>query len=236
MKLGLGIGVTAGPYHFTPTSIAGASLRLIASAGITLNAGNVSAWADQSGNGNNLTQSDSLEQALFVSSNSAVGGQPTVRFPTSGSKFLNHPLGSMSPGFTIWAVVCSIGASTTYESLYGNASGLLSLSNGSGVGHWGSYLGGLVDSGHAIQDGNGHAIGWVCAAVNGTQTFCTDGIITTGTGTSAYAGASGKLGDGGAGAQGAGCDLAELVVWPFTLTTSELLALNAYAQQAYVIG
>jgi len=70
--------IQSGPPPFLPTRLPGLVLWLRADLGITLNGGNVSAWADQSGNGNHATQGTAANQPLYVSS--GINGRPTVRF------------------------------------------------------------------------------------------------------------------------------------------------------------
>ena len=67
-------------YRWTPsTPVNGLKLWLKADAGVTKDANNqISAWADQSGNGNNALQSTLGNQPLWVGS--AVNGKPVVRF------------------------------------------------------------------------------------------------------------------------------------------------------------
>jgi len=55
--------------------------RYISTAGVTLNGSNVSAWADQSGNGNDLDQVVAINQPLFVSNSH--NGFPVIRFNTT---------------------------------------------------------------------------------------------------------------------------------------------------------
>lgn len=53
---------------FSPQDLAGLILDLDADKGITLNGGDVSAWADQSGEGNDISQGTEADQPLFVAS------------------------------------------------------------------------------------------------------------------------------------------------------------------------
>jgi hypothetical protein len=83
--LGAGIsGDTAGYVPVPPTvtniplTVAGCKLWLRGDLGITLNGGNVSAWADQSGQGNNAVQASAPNQPAFAAS--AIGGMPGVTF------------------------------------------------------------------------------------------------------------------------------------------------------------
>ena len=68
---------------FAPTDIAGIDLWLRADLGITLNGGDVSAWADQSGTGDankNAAQAVGASQPLYVASDAGYNGQPTIQF------------------------------------------------------------------------------------------------------------------------------------------------------------
>lgn len=81
-----------------PRSIPGLALYLRADRGITLDAsGNVETWADQSGNGNNVTQATAAQRPSYVSG--AFGGKAGVAFDgtddllTSASVFLTGSSG-----------------------------------------------------------------------------------------------------------------------------------------------
>ena len=73
----LGAGMAFNPVTpFSPSSIAGLKLWLRADVGVTQSGGVVSAWADQSGQGNNFAQSTGVLQPPFNSS--SIGGRPSV--------------------------------------------------------------------------------------------------------------------------------------------------------------
>ena len=81
-RLSLGLGVqtirkVGGGAPFSPTDLSGLSLWLKADAGVTLSGSNVTAWADQSGNGNNAS-ANSGQEPTFVSSFS--NGKPAIEF------------------------------------------------------------------------------------------------------------------------------------------------------------
>jgi hypothetical protein len=61
---------------FSPANLSGLSVWLKADAGVTTSGSNVTAWADQSGNGNNAVGSDTLPT---LQSN-AINGYPAIRF------------------------------------------------------------------------------------------------------------------------------------------------------------
>jgi hypothetical protein len=63
---------------FSPADVPGLSLWLKADAGVTLSGSNVTAWADQSENGNNASVENSGEKPTFVSS--FLNGKPAIQF------------------------------------------------------------------------------------------------------------------------------------------------------------
>jgi hypothetical protein len=69
-----------------PSGISGLSLWLRADSGVTLSGSNVTAWADQSGNGNNADVENSGEEPTFVSSFS--NSKPAIQF-NGTSQLLN---------------------------------------------------------------------------------------------------------------------------------------------------
>jgi len=88
-RLSLGLGVQTirkvGGAPFSPANLSGLSIWLKADAGVTTSGSNVTAWADQSGNGNNAVGSDTLPT---LQSN-AINGYPAIRINNFGntSKF-----------------------------------------------------------------------------------------------------------------------------------------------------
>ena len=71
---------------FLPSSLAGLSLWLKADAGVTLAGSNVTAWADQSQNGNNATARTG--NSTFVSS--VINGKPVLRFDGTANLITNN--------------------------------------------------------------------------------------------------------------------------------------------------
>lgn len=130
-----------------PEGIPDCALWLKADAGITTVDGNVSSWADQSGNGNHATQSTVANRPLYVAS--AQGGKPTLRFDGSDD-YMSNPSASYSithaTGSTVFSVyfINSLSSpasqvpymlgSTTYSN--GKVVGYLS-SGKMNVGSWG---------------------------------------------------------------------------------------------------
>lgn len=86
MRVGIGIGIPRfygarrGGASFTPTSLSGCVLWLRADLGVTLNGSTVSAWADQSGSGNHVSQGTAANQPTFTANDAACGNKATVAF------------------------------------------------------------------------------------------------------------------------------------------------------------
>jgi hypothetical protein len=86
MKLGLGLslsnrGGAGGTSSLIPS--AGLSLWLKADAGVTLSGSNVTAWADQSGNGNNASSSIGTRPTLV---SNTLNSKPVLRFDGAGQQ------------------------------------------------------------------------------------------------------------------------------------------------------
>ena len=88
MRVGLGLGLLAGGARgaFYPLTYGTPVAIFRADKGITLNGGKVSAWADQSGNGNHLTQPTAANQPTFTAS--WTNGVPGVTFVRASPTWL----------------------------------------------------------------------------------------------------------------------------------------------------
>ncbi len=77
LSLGIDISMkTTGP--FSPFAVGRPFILLDAAKGITLVSGNVSIWADQSGNGNDVLQGTEADQPLYIVSDSDFNGNSSV--------------------------------------------------------------------------------------------------------------------------------------------------------------
>lgn len=74
-------GAAAPVVPFSPLDVDSCVLWLKADAGVTLNGSTVSAWADQSGNGNDAVQATAANQPLYVANQ--LNGEPVIRFDGS---------------------------------------------------------------------------------------------------------------------------------------------------------
>lgn len=73
---------------FAPTNLANLATWYRSDLGITLNAGGVSAWADQSGNAQNLFQATAAKQPVYNASDSGYNNHPTLSFAKANSQVL----------------------------------------------------------------------------------------------------------------------------------------------------
>jgi len=81
MNLGLNLKLKQrGSAPFTPNSISGLYSWVRSDLGVTLNGATVSAWADQSGNGKNLTQGSAASQPTFNATDADYNNLPSLTF------------------------------------------------------------------------------------------------------------------------------------------------------------
>lgn len=103
---------------FTPMSLTGLALWLDASKGVSATGNNVTSWQDQSGNGNNATQSTSSYEPLHVTV--GINGKPSVHF-TGGTHLTIADTASLQWGtgdFYVAFVLAETTASSTYGMVF----------------------------------------------------------------------------------------------------------------------
>lgn len=122
--------------NFFPRKLPNLVLWLRSDLGITLNGSNVSAWADQSGNGNNVSQGTAAQQPVFNSTDSSIRNKPSLTFDGSNDVLIGTPAAALTSNknwsffvvhkpnsFATVKIIASIGnGSTGYAfSLNGNS-------------------------------------------------------------------------------------------------------------------
>lgn len=148
----IGGGGAAG--GFSPISRS-PTLWIVASTGVTTSGGNVTAWADQSGNGNNLTQAST--GPTFNATDAKLNGKPSVQL-LGTSRSLQTVAGfNVAQPDTIYCVGYF---STTGEIFDG---GVNRQTIGSASGQWQYFAGGSVVRG-GTSDTNAHVF---CGIFNG---------------------------------------------------------------------
>lgn len=91
---------------FFATMLSGCVVSLDAARGVTLAAGDVSAWADQSASGLSFAQAVAGQRPLFIAADAAYNNQPTVSSTAANSDVLIATVGLViaNPALTILAV------------------------------------------------------------------------------------------------------------------------------------
>ena len=234
---------------FSPTDISGLSLWLKADAGVTLSGSNVTAWADQSGNGRTVTVSNSP-----VFSASSINSKPTVDFNGS-TQFVN----ALTPAFVgnnnfsvIWAFKY-VGDSTEGNSYSPSLSFLSAENLDQGAFHyiknvdkfpasyplafngWSPYD---YSSGFTYSDGSNYILEFVSDDNLGDY-FVNRNNTQEGTGAVGTAADSDITGIRIAGQQSpfrhANIRMAEIMVYDSTLTSPQLEQVRNYLNTKYAI-
>jgi hypothetical protein len=221
-----------------PSAISGLKLWLEASAGITTNAAaKISTWADQSGNTNNATQSNTNRQPLYVTN--ALHGLSVVRFNGTNQyfslpNFLNGT--TQAEAFVVLKAAADVAVGSNYRPLWtlgGSGYGGLAYPDTSGniVDDFGSsshYTIGNpaqpLDQYH-VYEVAGQTNFWA-AWINGelqyqtnNNTYRTNATPTLGSGSGYYF---------------AG-DVAEVVIFNRTLSANERDTVNGYLNGKYAV-
>ncbi len=135
-KLGLGnVGVTGATVAaVTPLTIFGSTdlkLWLRADLGVTLNGATVSAWADQSGNGNHFSQGTAAAQPTFTASGGP-GSKPGLDFITNDT-LTNVGFADASTSYALIAVLTQRGVAVDQQFFSGTGNvNLCELSQAAG--------------------------------------------------------------------------------------------------------
>lgn len=117
-----------GSAPFSPADLTGLALWLKADAGVTLSGSNVTAWADQSGNGRNATPNDPTNKPIFNASDK--NGKPTISLTSMSDELervftiSSNPLGaSGSTAFSVQYVEDVCGNGNDNGPIFGNFGG-----------------------------------------------------------------------------------------------------------------
>ncbi len=95
---------------FLPTQLAGCVLWLRSDLGISLNGSTVSAWADQSGQGNSVTQGVAGQQPAYNASDASYGGRPSLSFAQASAQLLKSSVAIATTAQPITLVIVGEGS------------------------------------------------------------------------------------------------------------------------------
>lgn len=229
------------PLPFNPLMLPGCVCWLRGDRGITLNGGNVAAWADQSGNGNNAVQATAGNQPAF----SATGydGLPCVDWGA----------GAVSRGLTVASL--SLGENTMIGAIREDAAGGYFLVHIDDGGADGAYIYGITGDAFdqhrvGLHSSYNVVVNWLSDGVRRTVSVNYGGTHATHfswrTGTpdvdvSATAGTPGSgavagslyLGHNQVGAGPYKGVMAEVIVYDRSLTPAELTLVHTYLKSRY---
>jgi hypothetical protein len=203
-----------------------------ADTGITQSSGSVSQWTDQSGSGNNLTQSTGTLQPTLDTG--VLNGQPVVHFTHADNSYLSvadNP--SLDPSqITILTVARATGTSSgelVYKATGASGYALESLSGTSVA----LYLNGLDNVSGSLSE---NTWGVIAGEYNQTDiSLYINDVLTQGAYTTAIASSSQPLTVGGFATAGftPDCDIAEVLIFNTTLSDEERLNIESYFAQRY---
>lgn len=207
-------------------------LQLRADLGITLNGSNVSAWADQSGQGHNVTQGTASLQPLFIPN--AKNGQPGVRCD-GVDDFLK------ASAFTLNQVETAL---VVYKYLTINISGTHDIAfDGNGNG----FMAFAVNSTPQTVISAGTGVAWASLSGNGVYAYATCtfngasselrvGGVSRATGNAGAANAGGfTFGALADGSRSANVEVTEIILYNRALAAAEIVRAEAYLKARYAL-
>jgi hypothetical protein len=223
---GLGVQIIrkVGGGSAIPTN--GLSLWLKADVGVTLSGSNVTAWADQSGNGNNFTP----ESGTVVKSNNIIGSNPAILF--NGGSLSGNDIVTAK---TIYAVIKTLETSAEqYAAIFEATGG--SLYSAILENQWGSYYGSESPSGQTIQTETAAIIATL-SDDGETYKFRTNGqeILSSQDGTGFVSRSTAYLGSDSSSEQQANVYISEIIVYNRVPVTAEIQQIEAYLNAKYAI-
>jgi hypothetical protein len=207
----------------------GLQLWLRSDLGITIGTG-VSAWADQSGNGNNVVQATGSKQPTYSASDAAFNGQASLLFAIANLQTLGNAGWNLPQPMTMYAVG-SIGVPTGLQAFIdSSAASEVFLGQTSASQHWYLYAGGNIIGGKT-NDAFPHAF---CGVVNGASSalYVDDSQVADGSGASG-ANASQVLAIGGTTGTYLGGKIAEIIIYNVAHTAAQRETTFTYLSQRY---
>jgi len=205
-----------------PIPTNGLSLWLKADAGITLSGSSVTAWADQSGNGNNVN--DVANMPMLV--NNLINGYPAIYF--RGTDYLYNSAFTTEGLNTFFNVVKFLSGNRVFTSINTNIL----------IGSYGGYSDRMYNQGW-IFEGTSESTDWKLnsAYFGGESSFYQNGILLgTGNGENQLDGISiGGHPNWEDGAGTAECYHAEVIMYNRAVTESERQQIEAYLNTKYAV-
>jgi len=226
---------------FAPPMIPGCLLWLRGDLGITLNSGNVSSWADQSGLNDpnkNVTQATGSKQPAYNAVDGAYNGQATLSFTAASVSVLRSGTWSVAPAQPLTVVFVGEGSTATQYMFDGI--------NGAAFNNLACFLASAnrmeLDAGAGLAVNTGIYAGQQCLAAvfNGAtsslyQNNSRTPTISGNAGSTAITGMA-VGGDGPGTADSLNGKIAEFIMYSQVLTTPQLNQLFVYLSNRYAPG
>jgi hypothetical protein len=232
MNLGLGVRLrsivvsASGGAPFSPSDISGLSLWLKADAGVTLSGSNVTAWADQSGNGNNFT----ANAGSAIKANNIIGSNPSILF--DGANLIGNDIVTAK---TIYAVIKTLVTSAQQYAAILEVTGgsLYSAIDGT---EWGSYYGSGSPSGQTIPTETAAIIATL-SDDGVSYELRRDGQLIVGSteGGGFTSRSAAYIGSNSSSGQPANVYISEIIVYNRVLISAETQQVEAYLNAKYAI-
>ena len=217
-----------------PNTIANCTGWFRADMGVTLNGSKVSAWADQSGSGHNLTQAVSANQPTFVSASADFNNQPALSFAADFDWLASASGWSLGANTSIVIIGEDNGGSSGYAGVADNTTWILTA-------HGGKYStagASFVDSTVAVS-ANTPSVFTMTSDGSSNVTWYINGGVTVGTGNANFAANTSGLVIGALNTlntSGLVGKIVEVAVFSRALTANEVADIQTYAAIRYKIG
>jgi hypothetical protein len=230
---GLRQAATGNQSTFLPTNISGCVEWLRSDLGITLNGSTVSAWADQSGNGNNVTQGTALKQPGYSASGGALGNAYTSWTSNSAQILKGTLAATLNTAYEYFFIADYDGAGTDNYGLDFGANFSAVNNTGSG-GVWSPGQAASAINFSGVATNVPHIINYQAGVASSAATIDGGSPLTNGAApssglTSIQIGSYG----GDLGAFGWGGKIYEVIVYNRALTSGERTQINNYAVSRY---
>jgi hypothetical protein len=237
----LDITATSGKRSFSPSELSGLFLWLKADAGVTLSGSNVTAWADQSGNGNNAISP--TIPPTFVSS--SINSKPSISFNGDGSwmQIAQNSVGNNGNisifivfNYASGGIIFNKGDAATFEGTVWELTtnnGFGFVNNDNGNLSWNVVPVSPTTSIPLLLEGFS-SVGVSQLAFNGTNSGSPSGANVDFNNISQYIGIGGG-GTDGTSAVSLDARIAEIIIYNRQVTSTERQQLEAYLNAKYAI-
>lgn len=242
--------------RIVPPPSTGLQVWLKADAGVAVSGANVTSWADQSGNNNNLTTVGGVSPVL-LSAAAGINGLPAIQFTNSaGANRTNNCYldATINPsawsGFTVIYVARTANSGASNSPTIDQTCSVFSLGNGSQSVYWNFSTGkGLSYSGGFAGATGSVILGTYSPVLNNSQVvyqayqydkanWTMSGGFSGTVADTSFPSASLTMFVGQANLAGGQCtdDVAEILVYDHKLSSTDLAAVHTYMQARYGVS